>query len=238
MCETSVVVLCTGKTLSDTSAQPSCEAHSNTQPSRLDHIIVDAISSSLFSIAALGALGWSQTTSLFNCVSGLWHLTCLPAPPAPILLHGFKCDLILRVLPAHCLQTEHSQSLLAESMNHAHAYQHEQASSAFHASLDAAAKAAGLPWALLQVTACSDFYPWFGPRCATLRLQLRQAKHSLPCSAAVRLLERQYQNELRHSRTSYNRQQVTEHFQLFRTNLARSGSTRPFHTCYCRQSMV
>lgn len=42
MCEDTAMVLCTGRTPSDVPAQPSFKARSNTQPSRLDHVLVDA----------------------------------------------------------------------------------------------------------------------------------------------------------------------------------------------------
>ncbi|DBB13742.1 TPA: hypothetical protein ACH3X3_000750 [Trebouxia sp. C0006] len=42
MCEDTASVLCTGKTALNVPAQPSFKACSNTQPSRLDHVIVDA----------------------------------------------------------------------------------------------------------------------------------------------------------------------------------------------------
>lgn len=119
--------------------------------------------------------------------------------------------------------TVHCQDLLADSKTHAHACQHEQSSSALHASFDAAAKAAGLR----RKQPCSGLppvltvYPWFGPRCAALRLQLRQAKCSLPCNPAVRLLERQEQSQLRHSRTCNNQKQVTEHCQRFSLTLSK-----------------
>ena len=41
LCEGAAMVLCTGRTPGDTPAQPSFRARSNTEPSRLDHVLVD-----------------------------------------------------------------------------------------------------------------------------------------------------------------------------------------------------
>ncbi len=41
LCEEAAMVLCTGRTPGDTPAQPSFRARSNTEPSRLDHVLVD-----------------------------------------------------------------------------------------------------------------------------------------------------------------------------------------------------
>ncbi|DBB13435.1 TPA: hypothetical protein ACH3X3_005165 [Trebouxia sp. C0006] len=40
LCEEVAMVLCTGRTPGDTPAQPSFRACSNTEPSRLDHVLV------------------------------------------------------------------------------------------------------------------------------------------------------------------------------------------------------
>ena len=194
LCEDSAMVLCTGRTLSDTPAQPSFKARNNTQPSRLDHVMVDA---DLFqSVQSCGVDCFrveSDHLPLRLCLRLVAPDLPAAAPLAPTLLPTWKWDNSLRDAYACSLQTEHCQGLLADSMAHARASQHEQASSTLHASLDAAAKAAGLH----RKQPCPKsppnlaIYPWFGPRCEALRLQLRQAKRSLPRGPAVRLLQRQ-----------------------------------------------
>ena len=41
LCADSAMILCTGRTLADTPAQPTFKARTNTMASRLDHILVD-----------------------------------------------------------------------------------------------------------------------------------------------------------------------------------------------------
>ncbi len=41
LCADSAMILCTGRTLADTPAQPTFKARTNTVASRLDHVLVD-----------------------------------------------------------------------------------------------------------------------------------------------------------------------------------------------------
>ena len=61
-------------------------------------------------------------------------------------------------------------------------------------------------------------YPWFSSRCAVLRSKLHQAKRLAPCSPQVKLLGRQYQTQLCHSRAHHHQHQVTELSQLLKSN--------------------
>ncbi|DBB01577.1 TPA: hypothetical protein ACH3X1_000225 [Trebouxia sp. C0004] len=60
LCEETAMVLCTGRTAGDTPAQPSFRARSNTEPSRLDHALVDC---GLFSAIQSCRVGYHQHES-------------------------------------------------------------------------------------------------------------------------------------------------------------------------------
>ena len=53
-------------------------------------------------------------------------------------------------------------------------------------------------------------YPWYNERIADLKAQLRSAKRRDPQSPEVRKLQRQYQTQLRHARTSFSQQEAQQ----------------------------
>ena len=223
MCEDTAMVLCTGRCACDMPAQPSFKARSNTQPSRIDHVLIDA---ELFHAIHSCIVGPPRPESdhLPLQLQLTLATAASPAPlvPAAPLLPAWKWDSSSRDAYAQALQSQSCQDIPTATMAQADAHQHEQASTQLHLAIDTAAQTAGLrrrrpcpgpfrPCAL----AC---YPWFDSRCAALRTQLRQAQRLQPRTSAARLLGRQYQTHLRHCRARYNRQQVADLSQLLKSN--------------------
>ena len=221
MCENTAMVLCTGRTIADTPAQPSFKARSNTQPSRLDHVLVDAeLWPALQQCKVQPARLESDhhPLELRLTLDAQPSSALLPAPTA--LLPAWKWDSSLRDSYAQALQSQTCQAMLAASMSQARAHQHEQASTQLHSALDTAAYTAGLhrrrpPMAPGRHP---EFYPWVDPRCIALRSQFRQAQRLYPRSPQVRLLGRQLQSRLRHSRAQFNQRQVTNFSGLLKSN--------------------
>ena len=221
LCEDTASVLCTGRTALDMPAQPSFKARSNTQPSRLDHVIVDA---DLFHTIQSCAVGPARAES--DHLPLQLHLelaTCAPSAPQLLptpLLPAWRWDSALRDSYAHALQSPACQSLIAGSVGQACAHQHEAASSQLHSALDTAAHTAGLHRRRPCPTSTRPmaYYPWFNSRCASLRSQFRHAQRTAPRTAATRLLGRQYQTQLRHSRAHHNQQRVADLSQLLKSN--------------------
>ena len=188
MCEDTAMVLCTGRVPSDTPAQASFKARSNTQPSRLDHVLVDAELFHALETCKVGPVrAESDHLPLELC---LMLAACpqseAPAPASP-LLPAWKWDGGLQDTYAHAVQSEPCQLMLAESMAQAHAHQHEQASSVLHSVLNTAAQAAGLrrKQPCLSSTRPLSLYPCFDSRCAALRTQFRQTQRLFPESPSL-----------------------------------------------------
>lgn len=197
------------------------KARSNTQPSRIDHVVVDA---ELF-------------PALHNCTVGVarpesYHLPLeltlllaaappsVPPPAASPLLPAWKWDGGLQDPYAQALQSQPCQAMLADSVAQAQALHHEQASSHFHSAFSTAASTAGLRRRRpgLNPAPALACYPWFDSRCADLRLRFRRTKRLFPNTPEVQLLGRQYQTQLRHSQARHNQHQVVDLSQLLRSN--------------------
>ena len=221
LCEDTAMVLCTGRSPHDVPAQATFKARSNTQPSRLDHVLVDA---ELFHALHSCRVGPSRADSDHLPLELSLAFAALPPsvapPPASPMLPAWKWDGSLQDSYAQALQSTSCQAMLADSKAQAQACHHERASSQLHTALDTAAQTAGFHRRRLRpcpapALAC---YPWFDSKCAALRLQFRQTKRLFPNSPAVKLLGRQYQTQLRHSRAQHNQQQVADLSQLLKSN--------------------
>ena len=205
----------------DVPAQPSFKARSNTQPSRLDHVLVDPELFHAIQTCAVGPVrAESDRLPVQLHLKLPTHASSAPQLPFTSLLPAWRWDPALRDAYARALQSQPCQSLVDGSVSQAGALQHEASNGQLHSALDTAARTAGLhrrrtcPTSTVPM-AC---YPWFDSRCAALRSQFRRAQRSAPRTAATRLLGRQYQTQLRHSRASHNQQQVTELSQLLKSN--------------------
>ena len=203
LCEEAAMVLCTGRTPGDTPAQPSFRARSNTEPSRLDHVLIDC---GLFPAVQFSRVDAHRHESdhfplelqLLLTVPTL--PTAPPPPPAPT--PTWVCDSSQRGPYAHALLSGPCQALIAGCTAAASAHQHSlSATGSAHLEL-----------------ADAQFRSWWNPRCLMLQSQLRQAKLLWPRSPHVRWLERRYQSHLRHSRSKFNQREVVDFSQLLRTN--------------------
>ena len=230
LCEEAAMVLCTCRTPGDTPAQPSFRAHSNTEPSRLDHVLVDC---GLFPAVQSSRVGAHRHESDHFPLELQLLLTVptLPTapPPPPVPTPTWVWDSSQRGPYAHALLSRPCQALIAGCTAAASAHQHslsatgsahlELADAQFRSAIDTAAQAASLrrkqPGTGRQAPHLSC-YPWWNPRCLMLQSQLRQAKLLWPRSPHVRLLERR--SHLRHSRSKFNQREVVDFSQLLRTN--------------------
>ncbi len=232
LCEEAAMVLCTGRTTGDTPAQPSYKARSNTEPSRLDHALVDC---GLFPAVQTCRVGTHRHESDHFPLELQLLLTAptLPAasPPPQALTPTWVWDNSQRGPYADALLSGPCQALIAGCTAAASAHQHstsatssahlELADAKFRSAIDTAAQAACLrrkrPWTGRQAPHLSC-YPWWNPRCLMLQSQLREAKLLWPRSPHVRLLERRYQTHLRHSRSKFAQREVVDFSRLLRTN--------------------
>ena len=196
------MVLCTGRTPEDTPAQPSFRARSNTEPSRLDHALVDcglfpAVQSSKVGAHRHKSDHFSMELQLLLTMPDL--PTAPPSPPAPTppecgttgsggSMHMPSCQGRARPLSLLLAASAHQHSLSATGSAHL-----ELADAQFRSAVDTAAQAASLrrkqPGTGRQPPHLSC-YPWRNPRCLMLQSQLRQAKLLWSRSPHVRLLER------------------------------------------------
>ena len=232
LCEEAAMVLCTGRTVGDTPAQPSFKARSNTAASRLDHALVDC---GLFASIQSCCIG-SRRHESGHFPLELRLLLTAPAslaslPSAQSSIPSWVWDNSQRGPYASALASGPCQSLISDCAAAATAHQSstaaadneslELADARLCSAIDAAAQAAPLqrkrPWTGRQPPHLSC-YPWWNPRCLMLQSQLRQAKLLSPRSAHVRLLEWRYQSHLRHSRDNFAQRGVLEFSQLFKSS--------------------
>ncbi len=143
------MVLCTGRTPGDTPAQPSFRARSKTEPSRLDHALVDC---GLFPAVQSSRVGAHRHESDHFHLELQLLLTVPNLPPAPT--PTWVCDSSQRGPYAHALLSGPCQALIAGCTAAASAHQHsssatgsahlELADAQFRSAIDTAAQAASL----------------------------------------------------------------------------------------------
>ncbi len=222
LCLDSAMVLCTGRTLADTPAQPTFKARTNTVASRLDHVLVDP---DLFSSIQYCGVGLTRPDSDHMPLEMriLLSAAAPPSPPLPpVQQHTptWLWDGAKREQYALALQAGPCQASLQQSCGAAAAGNLQQADVHFNTALKTAARMAGLRQTRPQSSQpprLSDF-PWFDSRCAVLRSQLRRAKLLSPRSPEVRLLQRRYRGQLRRSKAAGNQRDVLSLSQLLKSN--------------------
>ena len=232
LCEEAAMVLCTGRIARDTPAQPSFRARSNTEPSRLDHALVDCGRFPAVQTCTVGAHRHESDHFPLELHLLLTAPTLPAAPPPPQApTPTWVWDNSQRGAYARALLSGPCQALIAGCTAAASTHQHstsgpssahlQLADAQFSSTIDTAAQAACLrrkqPWTGRQPPHLSC-YPWWNPRCLMLQSQLRQAKLLWPRSPHVRLLERRYQTHLRHSRSKLAQREIVDFSQLLRTN--------------------
>ena len=225
MCEYAAMVLCTGRTPSDVPARTSFKARINTLPSRLDGVLVDC---GLFgAIQSCGIGGARQDSDHLPLEVQLqvesWAPLASPLQPQAHI-PTFIWDRALQGHYVTALQSGPCQTLMQQTTALATAGSLEQADSQFSSLIATAAQAAGFPSTKLKAsqpkpTPRLSAYPWFNSRCAVLKCQLLRAASVAPHSPQVKLLGRQCQTQLRHSRAHYNQHQALEFSQLLKSNL-------------------
>ena len=210
LCADSAMILCTGRTLADTPAQPTFKARTNTVASRLDHVLVDP---GLFSFIQYCGVGLTRPDSDHMPLEMRILLSAAAPPSSPLqpvqhhtptwLWDGAKLEQY-----ALALQAEPCQASLQQSCEAAAAGELQQADGHINTALKTAAQMAGLRQTRPQSSQpprLSDF-PWFDSRCVVLRSQLRRAKLLSPRSPEVRILQRRYRGQLRRSKAAGNQQ--------------------------------
>ena len=222
LCANSAMILCTGRTLADTPAQPTFKARTNTVASRLDHVLVDP---DLFSSIQHCGVGPTRPDSDHMPLE-MRILLSAAAPPSPppalVQQHTptWIWDGAKREQYALALQAGPCQASLQQSSEAATAGDLHQADGHFNSALWTAAQMAGLRQTRPQGSQPSHMstLPWFDSRCAVLRSHLRHAKLLSPYSPEVRILQRRYQGQLRRSKAAGNQQDVLYLSQLLKTN--------------------
>ena len=155
LCEEAAMVLCTGRTAWDTPAQPSFRARSNTEPSRLDHALVDC---GLFPAVQTCTVGAHRHESDHFPLELHLLLTAptLPAasPPPQAPTPTWVWDNSQRGAYAQALLSGPCQALIAGCTAAASTHQHstsgtssahlQLADAQFHSTIDTAAQAACL----------------------------------------------------------------------------------------------
>ncbi len=207
------MVLCTDRTPDDTAAQPSFRARSNTEPSRLDHALVDC---GLFPAVQSSKVGAHRHESDHFPLELQLLLTVptLPtAPPPPTApTPTWVWDNSQRGPYAHALLSGPCQALIAGCTAAASARQHslsvtdnahlELADAQFRSTIDTAAQAACLRRKQPGTSAPSYvMLPLVKRQVPHASVALREAKLLWPRSPHARLLERRYQSHLRHRLT-------------------------------------
>ena len=155
LCEEAAMVLCTGRTPGDTPAQPSFRVSSNTEPSRLDHVLVycglfPAVQSSRVGAHRHESDHFPLELQLLLTVPTL--PTAPPPPPAPT--PTWVWDSSQRGPYAHALLSGPCQALIAGCTAAASAHQHslsatgsahlDLADAQFRSAIETAAQAASL----------------------------------------------------------------------------------------------
>ena len=222
LCADSAMILCTGRTLADTPAQPTFKARTNTVASRLDHVLVDP---GLFSFIQYCGVGLTRPDSDHMPLEMRILLSAAALPSSPLqpvqhhtptwLWDGAKLEQY-----ALALQAGPCQASLQQSCEAAAAGELQQADGHFITALKTAAQMAGLRQTRPQSSQpprLSDF-PWFDSRCVVLRSQLRRAKLLSPRSPEVRILKRRYRGQLRRSKAAGNQQDILSLSQLLKSN--------------------
>ena len=222
LCADSAMLLCTGRTLADTPAQPTFKARTNTMASRLDHILVDP---DLFSSIQHCGVGPTRPDSNHMPLEMRILLSAAappPPPPLPVQQHtptwiwgGAKREQYALALQAGPCQASLQQSSQAAAAGNLH-----EADGHFNSALRIAARVAGLRQTRPQSRQPPHMstLPWFDSRCAVLRSRLRRAKLLSPCSPEVRILHRRYRGQLRRSKAAGNQRDVLFLSQLLKTN--------------------
>jgi len=219
LCADSTVILCTGRTLADTPAQPT---RTNTVASRLDHVLVDP---DLFSSIQYCGVGLTRPDSDHMPLEMriLLSAAAPPSPPPPPVRQHTPTWIwsgARRERYALALQAGPCQASLQQSSAAAAAGDLRQADGHFNAALKTAAQMAGLRQTRphsSQPPHLSDF-PWFDSRCIVLRSQLRRAKLLSPRSPAVRLLQHRYRGQLRRSKAAGNQRDILSLSHLLKSN--------------------
>ena len=138
------MVLCTGRTPSDVPAQASFKARSNTQPSRLDHVLVDCNLFHAIQSCGVGPVRPESDHLPLELQLLLDAPTSLASAPPPSGLNpAWTWDGAQQEVYACALQAGPCQALLSQRTAAAREHQHTQASILFHSAIDAAAQAAG-----------------------------------------------------------------------------------------------
>ena len=138
MCEDTAIVLCTGRVPSDTPAQASFKAGSNTQPSRLDHVLVGAELFHALQTCKGAPVGRFRSPSSSASLMLLPACCCLPSISATCTSNTLASCLEVgwQYTYVHAVQSEPCQVVLADSTAQARAHQHEQATSELHSGDD------------------------------------------------------------------------------------------------------
>ncbi len=165
LCADSAMILCTGRTLADTPAQPTFKARTNTVASRLDHVLVDP---DLFSSIQYCGVGLTRPDSDHMPLEMriLLSAAAPPSPPLPpVQQHTptWLWDGAKREQYALALQAGSCQASLQQSCGAAAAGDLQQADVHFNTALKTAAQMAGLRQTRPQSSQpprLSDF-PWF-----------------------------------------------------------------------------
>ena len=146
LCADSAMILCTGRTLADTPAQPTFKARTNTMASRLDHILVDP---DLFSSIQHCGVGPTRPDSDHMPLEMriLLSAAAPPSPPPlPVQQHTptWIWDGAKREQYALALQAGPCQASLQQSSQAAAAGNLHEADGHFNSALRIAARVAGL----------------------------------------------------------------------------------------------